>query len=98
MLKATVIPSVGATPIEACGGTVVVCDQFDNPLVVVMMVADRTSLIATHRDSDFNRILSALGIDRVVVDDTIRLDSPPAGAELLLDPTKRGRLITGAKR
>jgi len=97
MLKTTVIPRIGEAPVEIDGSTVIISDEFGNPLVVVTRVADQTSMVSTFKDEDFNRILSSLGIDKVVVDNELLIDRPHEDAELLFDPRKRQQLILGAR-
>ena len=96
MLTTTVIPSMGHTPYRVDGNTVIIEDEFGNPLVVVMRVADKTTMITTYRDNDFQRILSSLGINKVVLDNNLAIDGPPQDAELLFNPQRQKQLITGA--
>ena len=93
MIHTTVIPRVGAEPVEIDGSTVIVSDSLGNPLVVLAEIADGTTMITTINDDDFNRVLESLGLDKVVVNNRLVIDGPPSNAELLYDPNKRNQLI-----
>ena len=98
MLKTTIIPRIGDNPTTVSGNTVIISDEFGNPLVVAVKIADQTTLVSTFKDGDdFRRILSSLGIDKVVVDDNIVIDAPPRNAELVFDPRQHLPGLSGTK-
>jgi len=77
-----------ATELVEGVGTVIVEDEFGNPIVVIIRTADLATTVVTADDPDFNRILHGLGIDKIVTDKPINVKhrSPGEGAELLRSP------------
>ena len=74
-------------PVVTDASTVVVYDQYDNPITVVVEVRPGVYTYAAANDPDFNRILSGLGIDKVVVNTELSLDKDvPENAKLLSGP------------
>lgn len=86
MLAAKIIDSAFGIPRVAAGHTILIEDSLGNPIVLAQETADRVLVVLTIRDGEaFNRALAALGIDKVVVEETINGPPPPPGATPL-DP------------
>jgi len=94
MLKAKAIRQVGAAPQVIEGTSVIVEDALGNPLAVIVETSERMNLVVTVNDKDFNNVLTRLGLNKIVVNTEMDLDSPPAGAQRL-DPTQIGGFIHG---
>ena len=95
MLEVTTSSGLGQSVQQTVGNLVVVNDHLGNPLVVVQEVSPGVSIVVPANDPDFNRVLSGLGLDKVVVCNKLLVSSSlPAGAELVAGPGSTGRLLS----
>lgn len=95
MLTTTAIQGLGREIQTIRGDLIVVKDHYGNPVVVVQELQPGILTVVTADDDDFNRVLRALGLDKVVICD--RLESqyePPEGARLLAGPNTSIQLPT----
>lgn len=91
MLTVSTIENLSIRPVVTKGRTVIISDEHNNPLVVVMQIADGTTMVANSTDPDFNRVLRSLGINKTVICNNLSIPGPPANAELVAGPVTKIR-------
>lgn len=87
MVTVKCVRQFGCAPVEVDKtNTVIVEDKFGNPIVVVVSYDTNPPhhTVVTADDPDFPRILAGLGIDKVVINEPMRVDfALPEGANPL---------------
>lgn len=85
MLKVSCIRRFGKDAVVLTdNSTVIVEDEFGNPIVVVVYIQPQTATVVTADDPDFNKILAGLGIDKVVIDSPVNFNMPLADGNVKL--------------
>lgn len=69
---------------------VIVEDEFENPVAVIVHIQQGVCTVVTPDDPDFNRILSGLGVDKLVINEQLALKQEQQGSKLISGP---GRLF-----
>ena len=84
------ISNVGGQPIVLPCTQILICQDNGTPIVVAVEYGPEGAQAVGsvgHNPSEFHRLLKALGIERTVIVDTIKMPEPQPGARLVAGPT-----------
>jgi hypothetical protein len=75
-VKAIILKSLSEAPVVVEGNTILIEDDFGNPIAVAQEVIDkRACTLLTIKDPRFHEVLARLGLDKLVVDKPLQLTS-----------------------
>ena len=87
MLKVECRGRIGEQTKVTNATTIIVYDQFENPIAVIVEVNPDVTTVVAANDPDFNRITHALGLNKVVVNTPLTVSPEvPQDAKLISGP------------
>lgn len=87
MLTVKCVRRLGQAPVVIKdSSTVIVEDNYGNPVAVIVHINQNACTVVTPDDPDFNRILQGLGVDKIVINEQLNLNQSNTGGKLIGGP------------